>query len=250
MPHAVPAAPPSAVTILSSLADMPGDPGYHKQRDALRQRLASQLPKDLLLPSTLLDSLPLDVTSIPSSCGLLSASELAIAELDATTVRDRIAAGQLSAVDAVSAFGRRAAIAQQLTSCASSPFASLSHLSADPITSSRSDRFLPQRGNRASEGSRRALLPHRRGCRSSSRRPNLHQRSHAYRGTLGVERLLLERQDFGEGLRHGCLPSQARSCFLRQDESAAGDHAPRMPQYDGENGSSAFFFSRPFQLWF
>lgn len=80
-------------------------------------RVLSQLPTDLLLPPGLLGNLPKDVTGIPLSCGLLNQNEIAITALDATGVRDAIAAGKLTAVEAVSAFGRRAAIAHQLVKC-------------------------------------------------------------------------------------------------------------------------------------
>lgn len=122
MPHALPL-PSAAAPTLSKLPDHLGDERYAKKRDEIRRRLASQLPKDAVLPQTLLDDLPLDVTDIPASCGLLSPSELALTDLDATAVRDQVAAGKLTAVEAVTAFGRRAAIAEQLTSCTYLPSA-------------------------------------------------------------------------------------------------------------------------------
>jgi Asp-tRNA(Asn)/Glu-tRNA(Gln) amidotransferase A subunit family amidase len=48
---------------------------------------------------------------------LLTPKELLITELDGTAVCQKIAAGELTAVDAVTAFGKRAAIAHQLTAC-------------------------------------------------------------------------------------------------------------------------------------
>ncbi|KAF9235627.1 amidase signature domain-containing protein [Melanogaster broomeanus] len=51
------------------------------------------------------------------TCGLLTQEELAITKLDATAVLARIASGQLTAVETVTAFGKRAAIAHQLTAC-------------------------------------------------------------------------------------------------------------------------------------
>ncbi|OBZ79462.1 hypothetical protein A0H81_00077 [Grifola frondosa] len=94
-----------------------GNPSYLAKATALKARLNAQIPADLRLPPSVLDNLPLDVTGIPASCGLLSAAELAITELDATAICQKIAAGELTAVETVTAFGKRAAIAHQLVSC-------------------------------------------------------------------------------------------------------------------------------------
>ncbi|OBZ78851.1 hypothetical protein A0H81_00080 [Grifola frondosa] len=82
-----------------------GNPSYLAKATALKARLNAQIPTDLRLPPSVLDDLPLDVTGIPASCGLLSAAELAITELDATAVCQKIAAGELTAVEIVTAFG-------------------------------------------------------------------------------------------------------------------------------------------------
>ncbi|KII85160.1 hypothetical protein PLICRDRAFT_116709 [Plicaturopsis crispa FD-325 SS-3] len=102
---------------LSDLPQATGNASYTEKAQALRQRLASSIPESLRLPSTLLDNLPLDVTSIPASCGLLTPEELALTDLDATAIRDKIAAGKLTCVEVVTAFGKRAAIAHQLVHC-------------------------------------------------------------------------------------------------------------------------------------
>ncbi|KAH7928662.1 amidase [Leucogyrophana mollusca] len=94
-----------------------GNASYTEKVQSVRSRLEASIPSSLRLPSSILGSLPLDVTGIPDSCGLLTSSELAITELDATTICQRIASGDITAVDAVSAFGKRAAIAHQLTAC-------------------------------------------------------------------------------------------------------------------------------------
>ncbi|KAH7928659.1 amidase [Leucogyrophana mollusca] len=94
-----------------------GKPSYTAKVKLVRERLDSSIPSSLRLPSSVLDNLPLDVTGIPASCGLLTSSELAITELDATTICQKIARGELTAVDTVTAFGKRAAIAHQLTAC-------------------------------------------------------------------------------------------------------------------------------------
>ncbi|KAH7905824.1 amidase signature domain-containing protein [Hygrophoropsis aurantiaca] len=94
-----------------------GDAAYTVKVKALKDRLESQIPSYLRLDPALIDSLPLDVTGIPASSGLLTPAELAITELDATAVCAKIASGELTAVATVTAFGKRAAIAHQVTAC-------------------------------------------------------------------------------------------------------------------------------------
>jgi amidase len=56
-----------------------------------------------------------DVLAIPRECGLLNAREIEITEkYDATTLIQQLAARKLKSVDVVTAFCKRAAIAQQL----------------------------------------------------------------------------------------------------------------------------------------
>ncbi|EGN91867.1 hypothetical protein SERLA73DRAFT_118072 [Serpula lacrymans var. lacrymans S7.3] len=94
-----------------------GNASFTAQARAHQERLESQIPISLRLPVSVLDNLPLDVTSIPESCGLLTPAELAITELDATAVCEKIAKGELTAEETVVAFGKRAAIAHQVTAC-------------------------------------------------------------------------------------------------------------------------------------
>ncbi|KAH7928818.1 amidase [Leucogyrophana mollusca] len=100
-----------------TLTNATGNASYTEKVQSVKSRLEASIPSSLRLPSSILGNLPLDVTGIPESCGLLTSSELAITELDATTICQKIASGDLTAVDAVSAFGKRAAIAHQLTAC-------------------------------------------------------------------------------------------------------------------------------------
>ncbi|KAG1740784.1 amidase signature domain-containing protein [Suillus paluster] len=94
-----------------------GDALYEVKARIFQEQLEAKIPASLRLPPAILEDPPLDVTHIPETCGLLTPQELAITELDATAVCQKIAAGQLTAVDAVTAFGKRAAIAHQLTAC-------------------------------------------------------------------------------------------------------------------------------------
>ncbi|KZO91396.1 amidase [Calocera viscosa TUFC12733] len=94
-----------------------GTPAYVEKVAAMKKRLDSQIPDSLRLPPHIIDTAPLDVTGIPASSGLLTEKELAITELDATAVCEKIASGELTAVETVTAFGKRAIIAHQLVNC-------------------------------------------------------------------------------------------------------------------------------------
>lgn len=81
----------------------------------------AKIPTEWRLATEILqqvDNNELDILDVPSKCGILSKEELAITELpDATSLRVKLAAQELSAVEVTTAFCKRAAIAQQLTSC-------------------------------------------------------------------------------------------------------------------------------------
>lgn len=72
------------------------------------------IPKDWLLPKSAYP-LPSDVTPLLST--RLSPRELSIVDLPAYELRDRIAAGKLSAVDVTTAYLKAAAVAQQTVNC-------------------------------------------------------------------------------------------------------------------------------------
>lgn len=72
------------------------------------------IPKDWLLPKSAYP-LPNNVTALLSS--KLSHAELAIVELPSYELRDKIAAGSLSAVDVTTAYLKAAAVAQQTVNC-------------------------------------------------------------------------------------------------------------------------------------
>lgn len=94
-----------------------GTPEFITNSRAHRQRVSDAIPPRLRLPSTIIDNLPLDVTEIPRSCGLLTTGEIDITDMDATAVRDAVASRSVTAVQAVTAFAKRAAIAHQLVNC-------------------------------------------------------------------------------------------------------------------------------------
>ncbi|KAG1878990.1 amidase signature domain-containing protein [Suillus subluteus] len=106
-----------AMSFKEKIKGIGGDASYEAKARVLREQLEAKIPAGLKLPPAILEDPPLDITHIPETCGLLNAQELAITELDATAVCQKIAAGELTAVEAVTALGKRAAIAHQLTAC-------------------------------------------------------------------------------------------------------------------------------------
>jgi amidase len=112
--------PPQTMTTVSfeeKIKGVGGNALYEAKARVFREQLEAKIPASLRLPPTTFEDPPLDVTHIPETCGLLTSQELAITELDATAVCQKIAGGELTAVEAVTAFGKRAAIAHQLTAC-------------------------------------------------------------------------------------------------------------------------------------
>ncbi|KAK7899811.1 hypothetical protein LTR67_003556 [Exophiala xenobiotica] len=97
-----------------------------------QQKCRDLIPKEWLLPSTIMDSLsfPLEknpnkllAMDIPRKSGLLTDRELAITE--SYTVAEllaKLASGEFSSSEVTTAFCKRAAIAQQLTSCLTETF--------------------------------------------------------------------------------------------------------------------------------
>ncbi|KAK3648725.1 hypothetical protein LTR56_000998 [Elasticomyces elasticus] len=84
-----------------------------------RQR-AERIPKAWLLRSEYSNgaSSSKSVLDVPRKCGILTSRELHITEdLDATNLVAQLAAGKIKSVDVVTAFCKRAAIAQQLVNC-------------------------------------------------------------------------------------------------------------------------------------
>jgi amidase len=87
-----------------------------------RESVAAKIPKDWLLPTTVTsqytETSTLSVLDVPRSCGLLTEQELSITEdHDATALVQLLGTGKLKSVDVVTAFCKRAAIAQQCVKC-------------------------------------------------------------------------------------------------------------------------------------
>lgn len=75
----------------------------------------SQIPKEWILES-LPDESVANVMNVPYTCGLMTETELALTEKDATDLLALMAKGKLKSYDLTLAFCKRASIAQQLVS--------------------------------------------------------------------------------------------------------------------------------------
>lgn len=94
---------------------------------AKQQSCRDKLPKEWLLPSSILQTLqtPLEDNAnrvndmdIPRKSGILTEEELDITEkYTVAQLLSKLKSGELSALDVTLAFSKRAAIAQQLVSC-------------------------------------------------------------------------------------------------------------------------------------
>lgn len=100
-----------------------GTPEYEANRLPILAAISENIPEEWYLPQDLIDNPPKDVSTIPGTCGLLSAQELEITEkYDAFSLAEAIAARKFSAVTVAKAFIKRAAIAHQLVCCLSQFF--------------------------------------------------------------------------------------------------------------------------------
>ncbi|GAA5912132.1 hypothetical protein JCM6882_003063 [Rhodosporidiobolus microsporus] len=87
-----------------------------------RDAQVALIPTAWRLSSSLLAALPLDVRDIPRTCGILDAKELEITEeADAAEILSRVKRREWLAIQVATAFAKRAAVAQQLTSCLTEP---------------------------------------------------------------------------------------------------------------------------------
>jgi len=84
-----------------------------------KRRQTASIPKEWLITQPADDVL--DVTDVPTSCGLLSARELEITAVSEVAILlNKLATGEWSSVEVTTAFCKRAIIAHQLV-CPSSP---------------------------------------------------------------------------------------------------------------------------------
>lgn len=100
---------------------------WEQKAQAKRTQAAAKIPPAWRLPSTFLANISQvssqSVLDIPRTCGLLNDRELQITEsCDATDLLSKLAARKYSSLEVTTAFAKRAAIAQQLTSCLTETF--------------------------------------------------------------------------------------------------------------------------------
>lgn len=104
-------------------------PNWERARDlktAAKRAAYSKYNVDIsnsgsLLPHIAPDS-RLNVIDVPKECGKLTSKELEITETPASVLLQQLRTGALSAVDCVTAFGKRALIADQLINCLTEVF--------------------------------------------------------------------------------------------------------------------------------
>lgn len=76
-----------------------GTPAFEEKREKVIAELQTSIPKDFWLPESFFKNPPLDVTSVPSTCGILTPAEIIVTEqYDATGLAAAIAKKELSAV--------------------------------------------------------------------------------------------------------------------------------------------------------
>ncbi|KAE8382660.1 amidase signature domain-containing protein [Aspergillus bertholletiae] len=95
-------------------------PDWQQKAAAKQAAAAAKIPTEWRVPANILQEVDNEhsVLTIPQRCGILTPKELDITEMvDATALRDKLAAGELTAVEVATAFCKRAAIAQQITTC-------------------------------------------------------------------------------------------------------------------------------------
>ncbi|KAF1830095.1 amidase [Decorospora gaudefroyi] len=90
--------------------------------ESKRSSVFAKIPKEWLLPSSqtarYTETSSLSVLDVPRTCGILTETELEITEnYDATDLVNLMAEGKLKSVRVVTAFCKRAAVAQQCVSC-------------------------------------------------------------------------------------------------------------------------------------
>jgi amidase len=109
---------PKILPVIQTVPIPSGSTEHEAARQSVLESLASSVPDDLVLPSSIIDNPPKNVIDIPKTCGLLTQEELEItSNYDAVALAEAIASQKLTAVAVATAFAKRAIIAHQLTSC-------------------------------------------------------------------------------------------------------------------------------------
>lgn len=98
-------------------------PAWKIRAAAKRAEIHASIPREYILPASVLSSPPINTLTYLRTSGILNATELAITETtSAPTLLAQLARGEYTAVQVLRAFFKRAAIAQQLTGCCTEMF--------------------------------------------------------------------------------------------------------------------------------
>ncbi|KAF7563560.1 hypothetical protein G7046_g569 [Stylonectria norvegica] len=108
----------SLLPVVQPKAVPQGTLDFERNKALLLKAFAKKVPLEYHLPRELIANPPLDVSGIPSTCGILTPQEVEITEtFDAVGLAEAIAAKKYTAVAVATAFSKRAIIAHQLTCC-------------------------------------------------------------------------------------------------------------------------------------
>ena len=88
---------------------------HYKEIAAIAQkRREDAIPKELLLPESVLSQLPRNLTTVPKNSGHFTAQELEIIETHAEDILTKLRDSTWTSVQVTQAFCKAAAVAQQL----------------------------------------------------------------------------------------------------------------------------------------
>jgi amidase len=104
------------------MASVPPIADWQALAKSKRESVFAKIPKDWLLPtsqtSQYTESSSISVLDVPRTCGILTDKELDLTEnYDATDLVKMMAEKQVKSVEVVTAFCKRAAVAQQCVNC-------------------------------------------------------------------------------------------------------------------------------------
>lgn len=104
------------------MASAPPIANWQALAKSKRESVFAKIPKDWLLPtsqtSQYTETSSISVLDVPRTCGILTEKELDITEnYDVTDLVKMMSEGQLKSMEVVTAFCKRAAVAQQCVNC-------------------------------------------------------------------------------------------------------------------------------------
>ena len=95
-----------------------GTPEFEELRAKILKDFSDRVPVEYHIPKRYIDNPPRDVTSIPTTCGILTDEEIEITEnYDAVGLANAIATRKYTAVQVTKAFSKRAIICHQISCC-------------------------------------------------------------------------------------------------------------------------------------